>query len=124
RVGVLIGSGMGGMNVYNDGAITLKEKGIRRLTPFFVPYILTNMGGGLLAMEYGFMGPNYSISTACATSNNAIISAASHIRSGEADIMVCGGVEAPILSLGVAGFCACKALSERNEAPEKASRPW
>lgn len=124
RCGVLIGSGMGGMTVYADGVQALLEKGPRRVTPFFVPYILTNMAGGLFAMDFGFMGPNYSISTACATSNNAIIAAANHIRNGDADFMVCGGVEAPILPIGLAGFCACKALSQRNDAPQKASRPW
>ena len=124
RAGVLIGSGMGGMTVYNDGVLTLKERGHRRLTPFFVPYILTNIGSAMLAMECGFMGPNYSISTACATSNYCIINAARHIQSGEADLMLCGGAEAPILPIGLAGFCAIKALSERNENPEEASRPW
>lgn len=124
RCGVLIGSGMGGMNMFCDGVQTLIEKGQRRVSPFFVPYILTNMGGALLGMDLGFMGPNYSISTACATSNYSIISAANHIRSGEADLMICGGVEAPIIPMGMAGFCAIKALSQRNEAPTKASRPW
>lgn len=124
RCGVLIGSGMGGMQTFADGVNTLTEKGCRRVTPFFVPYILTNMGGALLAMEYGFMGPNYSISTACATSNNCIVSAANHIRNGEVDIMVCGGAEAPIIPMGLAGFSACKALSQRNDDPTKASRPW
>jgi 3-oxoacyl-[acyl-carrier-protein] synthase II len=124
RCGVLIGSGMGGMSVFADGVTTLNEKGPRRVTPFFVPYILTNMGGAFLAMDAGFMGPNYSISTACATSNNAIIAAANHIRKGDADLMVCGGVEAPIIPMGLAGFCAVKALSQRNDAPTKASRPF
>lgn len=124
RCGVLIGSGMGGMNMFCEGVQTLLEKGCRKVSPFFVPFILTNMGGALLAMDLGFMGPNYSISTACATANNAIISAANHIRRGEADLMLCGGVEAPIIPMGVAGFNACKALSQRNDAPEKASRPW
>lgn len=124
RCGVLIGSGMGGMGTFADGVTTLSEKGIKRVTPFFVPFILTNMGGAFLAMDLGFMGPNYSISTACATANNAIISAANHIRSGDADLMICGGVEAPIIPMGLAGFCACKALSQRNDAPTKASRPW
>jgi 3-oxoacyl-[acyl-carrier-protein] synthase II len=82
------------------------------------------MGGAILAMDIGFQGPNYSISTACATGNNCIISAANHLRKGDADLMLCGGVEAAIIPMGVAGFNACKALSERNEAPEKASRPW
>lgn len=124
RCGILIGSGMGGMNVFVDGVKTLDEKGIRKLTPFFIPYILTNMGGAMLGMDLGFMGPNYSISTACATSNFSLISAANHIRKGDADLMIAGGVEAAILPMGLAGFCACKALSQRNEAPEKASRPW
>lgn len=124
RCGVLIGSGMGGMGMFADGVQTLLEKGSRRVSPFFVPFILTNMGGALLAMDLGFMGPNYSISTACATSNNAIISAAQHIRNGDVDLMLCGGVEAPIIPMGVAGFNACKALSQRNDAPTKASRPW
>jgi 3-oxoacyl-[acyl-carrier-protein] synthase II len=124
RCGVLIGSGMGGMGVFADGVQTLLEKGPKRVTPFFVPYILTNMGGAFLAMDVGFMGPNYSISTACATSNNAIIAAANHIRNGDADLMVCGGTEAPIIPMGLAGFCAVKALSQRNDAPTKASRPF
>lgn len=124
RCGVLIGSGMGGMGVFADGVETLKEKGSKRVTPFLVPYIITNMAGGLLAIETGFMGPCYSISTACATANNAIIAAANHIRQGDADLMITGGSEAAITPLGVAGFCACKALSQRNDDPEKASRPW
>lgn len=124
RCGVIVGSGMGGMSVFVDGVHTLAEKGPRKVTPFLIPYILTNMGGGLLAMEVGFMGPNYSISTACATGNNSIISAANHIAAGDADLMLCGGAEASILPIGLAGFCACKALSQRNDAPTKASRPW
>lgn len=124
RCGVLIGSGMGGMGMFVDGVHTMAEKGLRRVSPFFVPYILTNMGGAMLAMDIGFMGPNYSISTACATSNYCFISAANHIRRGEADVMICGGSEAAIIPMGMAGFSACKALSERNDAPAKASRPW
>lgn len=124
RAGVLVGSGMGGMNVYADGVETLVTKGFRRLTPFFVPFIITNMAGALLAIDIGFMGPNYSISTACATANNCIVSAANHIRNGDADLMLCGGSEAAVLPIGLAGFVACKALSERNEDPTKASRPW
>lgn len=124
RCGIIIGSGMGGMGMFADGVKTLNEKGCRKVSPFFVPFILTNMGGALLGMDLGFMGPNYSISTACATGNNSIIAAATHIRNGDADLMLCGGVEAPIIPMGIAGFCACKALSQRNDAPEKASRPW
>jgi 3-oxoacyl-[acyl-carrier-protein] synthase II len=124
RCGVVIGSGMGGMGVFVEGVQTLLEKGYRRVTPFFVPYILTNMGGALLAMDIGFMGPNYSISTACATANHSILAAANHLLNGDADLMLCGGVEAAINPMGLAGFVACKALSQRNDAPEKASRPW
>lgn len=124
RCGILIGSGMGGMSVFVDGVETAAEKGPRRVSPFFIPYILTNMGGALLGMDLGFMGPNYSISTACATGNNAIIAAAGHIARGDADLMLCGGVEAAVIQMGMAGFCACKAMSQRNDHPEKASRPW
>jgi len=124
RCGILIGSGMGGMTTFTDGVQTLIEKGQRRVSPFFVPYILTNMCGAMLGIDLGFMGPNYSISTACATANYSIISAANHMRNGDADLIIAGGVEAAILPMGLAGFCSCKALSQRNEAPEKASRPW
>jgi len=124
RCGVLIGSGIGGMTTFEDNVKVLNEKGLRRVTPFLIPFILTNMGSALLAMDIGFMGPNYSISTACATSNNCIVSAAEHIRTGEADIMLCGGAEAPLSPIGLAGFCVLKALSERNDAPHKASRPF
>jgi 3-oxoacyl-[acyl-carrier-protein] synthase II len=124
RSGVLIGSGMGGMTVFFEGTETYLTKGFRRMTPFFVPYIITNMGGALLAIDIGFMGPNYSISTACATSNFCIQAAAEHIRSGQVDVMLCGGTEAPINPIGVSGFVAIKALSERNDDHQKASRPW
>ena len=124
RAGIILGSGMGGMGVFFEGSKNLIEKGYHRITPFFVPYILPNMGGALLGVDIGFMGPNYPISTACATSNNSIIAAAEHIRKGEVDVMVCGGVEAPISAIGVGGFIACKALSERNDEPKKASRPF
>jgi 3-oxoacyl-[acyl-carrier-protein] synthase II len=124
RCGILIGSGMGGMAIFCDGVQTLQQKGQRWVSPFFVPYILTNMGGAMLAMDLDFLGPNYSISTACATGNNAIISAANHILKGDADLMICGGSEAPIIPMSIAGFNACKALSQRNDQPEKASRPW
>jgi len=124
RCGVLVGSGMGGMKTYADGVETVVTKGFKRLTPFFVPYIITNMPGALLAIEIGFKGPNYSISTACATGSHAIISAARHIERGDADVMICGGTEASIVPVGLSGFVACKALSERNDAMTKASRPW
>jgi len=124
RCGVIVGSGMGGMSCFYEGVETLLTKGFKRLTPFFVPFIITNMGGALLAIDLGFMGPNYSISTACATSNYCIHAAAEQIRQGHADLMLCGGSEAPINPIGLAGFVACKALSTRNEDPTRASRPW
>ena len=124
RCGVIIGSGIGGMDSFYDGVSTLNQRGPKKLSPFFVPFMLTNMGGAMLAMEYGFLGPNYSVSTACATSNYAIHSAAEHIRRGEADLIVCGGVEASISLVGMAGFCAVRALSQRTDDPQGASRPW
>ncbi len=124
RCGILLSTGMGGMHVYEEGVETIYNKSFKRLTPFFVPYIITNMPGAILAIETGFMGPNYSISTACATSSYAIIAAAQHLRDGHADLMLCGGTEAAILPCGLAGFVACKALSERNDNPQAASRPW
>jgi 3-oxoacyl-[acyl-carrier-protein] synthase II len=124
RCGIVVGSGMGGMQFFLDNVKQLIEKGHRRVSPFFIPYIITNMASGLLAIDTGFMGPNYSISTACATGNNSIIAAAQHIQNGEADLMVCGGVEAAVNPIGLAGFCSCKALSTRNDEPTKASRPW
>lgn len=124
RCGIVIGSGMGGMSVFYDGVETILSKGFKRLTPFFVPYIITNMGGALLAIDTGFMGPNFSISTACATSNFCIHAAAEQIQQGQADLMVCGGAEAPISPIGLAGFVAIGALSTKNDDPTKASRPW
>lgn len=124
RVGIIVGSGMGGMTVFYDGVETILSKGYKRLTPFFVPYIITNMAGALLAIDTGFMGPNFSISTACATSNYSIHSAAEQIWQDKADIMVCGGTEAAINPIGLSGFVAIRALSTRNDDPTKASRPW
>ncbi len=124
RCGIIIGSGMGGMQAFYDGVETLITKGFRRLTPFFIPYIISNMGGALLGIDLGFKGPNYSISTACATANFSIHAAAREIQSGRADLMLCGGAEAGANVLGLAGFTAMKALSTRNEDPTKASRPW
>jgi len=124
RCGIVIGSGMGGMSVFHDGVETLLTKSYKRLTPFFVPYIITNMAGALLAIDVGFRGPNFSISTACATSNYSIHAAAEQIYHGKADLMLCGGAEACITPIGLAGFVAIRALSTRNDEPAKASRPW
>lgn len=124
QCGVLVGSGMGGLTIMTGAAQVLAGVGNKRMSPFFIPYSITNMASALLACDVGFMGPNYSISTACATGNHCIMAAAGHIQQGDADLMLCGGVEAPISPMGVSGFSACKALSQRNDAPEKASRPW
>ena len=91
KIGVLAGSGMGGLTVFQDGVKALVNKGPKKITPFFIPYAITNMGGALLAIEKGFMGPNYSISTACATANYCFHAAANHIRNGEADVIIAGG---------------------------------
>lgn len=124
RCGIILGSGMGGLGSFFTACETLIKKGADRVSPFFIPYVITNMAGGILGIELGFKGPNYSISTACATGNYSIHTAANHIRSGEVDLMVCGGVEAPITTIGLSGFMALKALSTRNDEPEKAARPW
>ena len=124
RIGVLVGTGMGGLSAFSSGVESLVQKGYKKISPFFIPYSITNMGSALLAIDTGLMGPNYSISTACATANYCFYSAANHIRRGEADIMVAGGTEAAVMPTGVGGFIACRALSQRNEDPEKASRPW
>ncbi|KAH9331688.1 hypothetical protein KI387_003796, partial [Taxus chinensis] len=124
RAGVLVGTGMGGLSVYSDGVEALVQKGYKRITPFFIPYSITNMGSALLAIDTGLMGPNYSISTACATANYCFFAAANHIHRGEADIMLAGGTEAAIVPAGVGGFIACRALSHRNDEPQTASRPW
>ncbi|EFJ36887.1 hypothetical protein SELMODRAFT_230041 [Selaginella moellendorffii] len=124
RVGVLVGSGMGGLSVFSDGVQSLIERGYRKITPFFIPYSITNMASAMLAIELGLMGPNYSISTACATSNYCFYAAGNSIRRGEADIMIAGGTEAAIIPVGLGGFVACRALSQRNDEPQTVSRPW
>lgn len=122
RMGVLVGSAIGGMKVYSKGMEALLDN--KKISPFFIPYIISNMGSALLAIDTGLMGPTYSISTACATSNHCFISAANHIRKGDAHVMVAGGTESAIIPAGVGGFIACRALSQRNDDPQRASRPW
>ena len=100
----------------------MNDKGHKKMSPFFIPYAITNMGSALLGVDQDFRGPNYSISTACATANYAFVAAAKHIREGEADIILAGGSEAPVLPVGVGGFIACRALSTRCDEPTKASR--
>ncbi len=125
RTGVLIGSGIGGLQEIYDGSIVLHERGPRRLSPFFIPAALINLASGHVSIKYGFKGPNHAVVTACSTGAHAIGDATRLIMLGDADVMVAGGAEAPICRLGVAGFCAARALSTGfNDAPEKASRPW
>ncbi|CAL9041653.1 unnamed protein product [Musa banksii] len=124
RAGVLIGTGMGGLTVFSDSVQVLIQKGYRKITPFFIPYARPNMVSALLAMDIGFMGVTYSISAACATSNCCFYAAVNHIHQGEADVMIAGGTEAAIIPIGVGGFVACRALSQRNDDPKTASRPW
>ncbi|CAI9753707.1 unnamed protein product [Fraxinus pennsylvanica] len=123
KCGVIIGSALGGMKVFNDAIEALRES-YRKMNPFCVPFASTNMGSAILAMDLGWMGPNYSISTACATSNFCILNATNHIIRGETNMMLCGGSDAAIIPIGLGGFVACRALSQRNEDPTKASRPW
>jgi 3-oxoacyl-[acyl-carrier-protein] synthase II len=124
RCGILIGTAMGGMGTFATAVEALEAGGVRKMNPFCIPMAISNMGGAMLAMDLGFMGPNYSISTACATGNYCILSAADHIRRGEADLMLAGGSDAAVIPSGIGGFIACKALSKRNDDPAAASRPW
>jgi 3-oxoacyl-[acyl-carrier-protein] synthase II len=123
--GVMIGSGIGGLSGIADGAILVKERGPRRLSPFFIPGRLINLASGYVSIEFGLKGPNHSVVTACSTGAHAIGDASRLIMLGDADVMVAGGAESPICRLGMAGFCAMRALSSGfNETPEKASRPY
>lgn len=125
RTGVLIGSGIGGLNSIANTAVMMAEKGPRRVSPFFVPGALINLISGQVSIRYGFRGPNHSVVTACSTGAHAIGDASRLIQHGDADVMIAGGAEAAICELGIAGFNACKALStQHNDDPTKASRPW
>ncbi|MCA0451145.1 MAG: beta-ketoacyl-ACP synthase II, partial [Proteobacteria bacterium] len=125
RTGVMIGSGIGGLQSIYEGSITLKERGPRRISPFFIPSALINLASGHVSIKYGFKGPNHSAVTACATGAHAIGDAGRLIALGDADVMVAGGAEAAVCRLGVAGFAAARALSTNfNDEPQRASRPW
>jgi 3-oxoacyl-[acyl-carrier-protein] synthase II len=125
RTGVLIGSGIGGIEGIGETAITLKEKGPRRVSPFFIPGRLINLASGYVSIEHGLKGPNHSVVTACSTGAHAIGDAARLIALDDADVMLAGGTESPIGRLAMAGFSACRALSTGfNDTPEKASRPY
>ena len=125
RTGVMIGSGIGGLQSIAETAILIKEKGPRRVSPFFIPGALINLASGQVSIKYGFKGPNHSVVTACSTGAHAIGDAARLIMFGDADVMIAGGAESSICEIGIAGFNACKALSTKSEDdPAKASRPY
>ena len=124
RIGVSIGSGIGGLETIEKNSLVLKEKGPKRISPFFVPGSIINMASGTVAIKYGLSGPNLSMVSACSSAGHSIGYSARSIAYGEADIMVTGGAEAAMCPLGIAGFNAAKALSTRNESPKEASRPW
>jgi len=124
RIGVAMGSGIGGLTNIEETSRTLHEQGPRRISPFFVPGSIINMISGNLSIEFGFKGPNLSIVTACTTGTHSIGEAARIIEYGDADVMVAGGAESTVSPLGMGGFCAARALSTRNDDPATASRPW
>jgi 3-oxoacyl-[acyl-carrier-protein] synthase II len=124
RFGVLVSSGIGGLKTLEDQYTILLSKGPKRVSAFTIPMLISNMASGLISMEFGMRGPNMCIVTACATSNNAIGESWRMIKFGDADVFLAGGSEAAIIPIGLAGFGAMKALSTRNDEPERASRPW
>jgi len=124
RVGVIVGSGIGGLGTWEEQHTTLMEKGPRRVSPFFIPMMIANMASGQISMITGAKGPNTAAVSACATGTHSIGDSFKMIQRGDADVMICGGAEATIRPIGMAGFCAMRAMSTRNEEPEKASRPF
>lgn len=124
KAGVLIATGLGGMQAFYDGILKLNEKGAHFVNPYFVSLILTNTPGDAVALDWGWNGVNYSVSTACASSNYMMMNALRHIQYGEADVIAVGGTEAAINPIALVGFTACKALSVNNAHPQQASRPF
>ena len=124
KAGCLIGSALGGMQTFATATENLVTIGHRKMNPFCIPFAITNMGSALTAMDIGFMGPNYSIASACATGNFCILNSIMHIQNGEADLMLAGASDACVIPVGMAGFSAAKALSTDNDDPAAASRPW
>ena len=124
RIGVFVGSGVGGLDIIEAQYKVLLDKGPQRMSVFTIPALITNMAPGMIAIKFGLKGPNLCIVTACATASHSIGEAYKNIKDGSADVMLAGGTESCIIPMGVGGFCACKALSRRNDAPEKASRPF
>ncbi len=125
RVGVSVGSGIGGLETIYEGSLTINSKETKKLSPFFIPSSLVNLLSGQISIKYGFKGPNHSVVTACATGAHSIGDAGEMIKRGAADVMIAGGSEAAVCKLGIAGFCAARSLSTSfNERPTEASRPW
>jgi 3-oxoacyl-[acyl-carrier-protein] synthase II len=124
RFGAIVSSGIGGLKTLEDQHSNLLNKGPGRLSPFTIPMLISNMASGLISMEFGLQGPNFCIVTACATSNNSIGESWRMIKFGDADIFLAGGSEAAIIPIGMGSFASMKALSTRNDEPERASRPW
>src|SRR3954454_18969457 len=124
RFGVIVSSGIGGLKTLEDQHNNLLNKGPTRLSPFTIPMLISNMASGLISMEFGLQGPNFSIVTACATSNNSIGEAWRIIKFGDADLFLAGGSEPAIVTIGLGAFGSMKALSLRNDDPKRASRPW
>lgn len=124
RIGVCVGSGIGGLNVQHENSVALATKGDRRVSPFYIPMSIGNMASGIISMMYGITGPNLSLQTACATANHAIAMGSLIIRDGSADVMIAGGAEGTISEISVAAFSNMRALSTRNDSPETASRPY
>ncbi len=124
RVGVIIGTGIGGLRDIEEQQKVLMEKGPKRVSPFFIPYGISNMASGLISIRFGFKGPNYCVVSACATGNHSIGDAMRLIQRGDIDVALAGGCESAITPLGIAGFASMKALSTRNDEPKKASRPF
>jgi 3-oxoacyl-[acyl-carrier-protein] synthase II len=124
RVGVCIGSGIGGLPMIEETKVAFEAGGVRKISPFFVPGSIINLVAGLASIHYGFRGPNLAIVSACSTANHSIGEAGRLIEYGDADVMIAGGAESTVSPLGVGGFCAARALSTRNDDPASASRPW
>jgi 3-oxoacyl-[acyl-carrier-protein] synthase II len=124
RIGVIVGSGIGGIQTLEKQSAVLQTQGRRRVSPFLIPMMIPDMAAGVISIRHGLRGPNHAVVSACATGNHNLEDALHAIRRGEADVIVCGGSEAPICALGVAGFSSSRALSTRNESPATASRPF
>lgn len=124
RIGAITGTGIGGLDIIEEEHNSLTSKGPRRVSPFLIPMIITNIVPGEIAIQFGLTGPNYAVTSACASSNHAIGDSFRLLRYGDVDVMITGGAEAATTPLGLAGFCSIKALTTRNEEPEKASRPF